>query len=466
MMNSHSKIQVDVCVAGGGSGGFGAACAAARSGLRVLLFESSDKLGGTSTVSGVNCWEPVRGASFGLPRELYERMRRIPGGCGIYTPKLHRSLGREGFRDFPGGLSVVDPKLTYDDTVKKGFDYSKISCLDVWNGVIFEPEVWDRCAREMLSESGCLVLTGRTAMEMKSTDDHIESVVLDDGTEIEAKFWIDNGGFLAASSRCHLLFGSEAKSVFLEPDAPELPTVAHLNGVTLIFRVTPADKPGIEPVPSGLEGRTSSVSMVAVEYPCGDLCCNMLPTLRGAEFLALGEESARKVSEERVRIYWRAVQEQYELLRRYRFKSFAAKLGVRESFRTLCEVMLTENDVLNGIEAQDQGDWVVISDHQLDRHGAGGAARPVKPYGISYRSLLPKGKENLLIAGRIGGFSCLAATSCRLSRTIMRLGEAAGHAAALALQEKCPLRSVNVRQLQQRMHFEEEKILACNHNKN
>jgi len=457
----HRRIQVDICVAGGGSGGFGAACAAARSGLRVLLFDASDMLGGTSTVSGVNCWEPVAGVSFGLPRELYERMCRIPNGCGIYAPKLHQSLGREGYRNFPGGLSVINRGMTYNDTLKKGFDYSRISCLEVWNGVIFEPKVWNLCAWEMLRESSCMVLTGRSVEEVKHTDEHIHSVVLDDGTEIESKIWIDNCGYLSAASRCQLLYGSEPRQMFQEPDAPEEPTVSNLNGVTLIFRVTPTDKPEIEPLSSELVERNCSVSMVATEYPNGDLCCNMLPTLRGADYLALGENAARKLCEARVRIYWHTVQEQYDLLRHYKFKSFAPRLGVREAFRTLCDVMLTENDVLNGIAGQDQGDWVVISDHQLDRHGAGGPARPVRPYGISYRSLLPKGKDNLLLAGKIGGFSCLASTSCRLSRTIMRLGEAAGYAAALAIQSQCSLRSVDISRLQELMHFKEEKETAC-----
>ena len=453
--------KTDICVAGGGSGGFAAALRAAQSGCRTLLVEKELLLGGTSTVSGVNCWEPVTGASYGLPRELYDRMRRIPGGCGIYTPKLHRSLGAEGMRDFPGGLSVINRSMSYDDTRKLGFDYRKISDLSKWHGVIFEPAVWDRCAREMLAGSGCGVLSGRSVAEVKYSDEHIRSVVLDDGTEIEAKIWIDNCGLLAAASRCHLLLGSEPHSVFQEPDAPETPTVGNLNGVTLIFRVARTDAPGIDPVPEHLAERELAVSMVAVEYPNGDLCCNMLPTLRGAEFLALGENAARQLGEERVRIYWHTMQKEYELLRHYTLQSFAAKLGVRESFRTLCEAMLTEHDVLNGIAGQDQRDWVVMSDHQLDRHGAGGPARPVRPYGISYRSLLPKGKDNLLVAGKIGGFSCLAATSCRLSRTIMRLGEAAGFAAALAVGERVPLRAVDIRKLQELMHFHDEMTIAC-----
>ena len=51
----------DICVVGAGSGGFGAALAAARSGAAVLLFEAAKGVGGTSTWAGVNNYEPVRG---------------------------------------------------------------------------------------------------------------------------------------------------------------------------------------------------------------------------------------------------------------------------------------------------------------------------------------------------------------------------------------------------------------------
>ncbi|MBT4140707.1 MAG: FAD-dependent oxidoreductase, partial [Candidatus Latescibacteria bacterium] len=44
----------DICVVGGGSGGFGAACAAARLGAKVILIEAGHGLGGTSTYAGVN----------------------------------------------------------------------------------------------------------------------------------------------------------------------------------------------------------------------------------------------------------------------------------------------------------------------------------------------------------------------------------------------------------------------------
>ncbi|MBT7298683.1 MAG: FAD-dependent oxidoreductase, partial [Victivallales bacterium] len=76
-MNSDETIHCDVVVAGGGSGGFGAALAAARAGLRVVLVERDGILGGASTVGGVNCWEPSCGGT-GFPYELYCRLRRHP----------------------------------------------------------------------------------------------------------------------------------------------------------------------------------------------------------------------------------------------------------------------------------------------------------------------------------------------------------------------------------------------------
>ncbi|MBI92049.1 MAG: hypothetical protein CME05_02410 [Gemmatimonadaceae bacterium] len=70
--------------------------------------------------------------------------------------------------------------------------------------------------------------------------------------------------------------------------------------------------------------------------------------------------------------------------------------------------------------------------HATDFHGS----RPSRavsngPYGVPFRSLLPKELDNLLVACRGASFSSIGASSCRLSRTMMMLGQAAGTAAAL-----------------------------------
>jgi len=75
-------ITADVAVVGGGSAGFAAAWSAATLGSSVVLIEKEKVLGGTSTIGGVNNWEPVWGAT-GVPWRVYERLRRIPKAAGV-----------------------------------------------------------------------------------------------------------------------------------------------------------------------------------------------------------------------------------------------------------------------------------------------------------------------------------------------------------------------------------------------
>ena len=98
--------------------------------------------------------------------------------------------------------------------------------------------------------------------------------------------------------------------------------------------------------------------------------------------------------------------------------------------------MLTERDILGGLARQKRDEIIALCDHPLDFHGRGGGGRSGSLYGIPYHSLVPAGMKNLLAAGRMAGFSALAASSCRLSRTMLQLGEAAGTAAYLSLERR------------------------------
>ena len=68
----------------------------------------------------------------------------------------------------------------------------------------------------------------------------------------------------------------------------------------------------------------------------------------------------------------------------------------------------------------------------------------VKPYGIPYRCLVPKGWQNILVACRGASFDRVAASSVRLSRTMMSLGHAAGIGAAMAARRGVPVSEVDV----------------------
>jgi hypothetical protein len=112
----------------------------------------------------------------------------------------------------------------------------------------------------------------------------------------------------------------------------------------------------------------------------------------------------------------------------------APALGVRESRRIEGEYVLTEHDLRAGLSGQRHADIVCLADHSMDTHGAHahGSGEMAEPYGVPYRTLVPKGLRNLLITSRAASFSSLAASSCRLSRTMIGLGQAGGTAVALA----------------------------------
>ena len=126
----------DLCVVGAGSGGFGAACAAARLGLRVVLVEASRGLGGTSTWAGVNNYEPVAGAT-GLPWEVYDRLVARPLAVSLQCLRARYHPER------PWGWYDCAEETDYR------LSLSRPSGLPI----TFEPTALEEVMREMLDET-------------------------------------------------------------------------------------------------------------------------------------------------------------------------------------------------------------------------------------------------------------------------------------------------------------------------
>ncbi len=462
-----AELNCELCVIGGGSGGIGAALAAARHGVDTLLVEKESILGGTSTIGGVNCWEPVAGAT-GIPYDIYRELTRIPHAAGIYSKGRHQCHPDHNNPPFPGGEQLIDKTRDYRDTLlrcgTRGLVEDEEKCREQWHGVIFEPEIFDRTVQDMLKFTGNCRLrlnSAFTELKMKNAGE-IDYVILDDGTVVRANLWIDNCGQLAQAAGCDGLIGEDPKSLFNEPDAPE-EAGSSLNGCSLIFRITPNAEPLIEhlsnDIPVVCWWSDNFPSMFCIEYPNGDRCCNMLPTISGEAYLRLGEKQAYEEALRRVKAFWHYIQTDYPEFRHFRIKYIAKKIGIREKTRVIAEYMLNENDLLQGIDQQSHADIIAISDHMMDSHGVGGrkTGELSQPYGIPYRCLIPQGFRNLLVAGCCAGFSTIAASSCRLSRTMMQLGQAAGTAAALA-GEINDFTRINVSELQKQLSADNVKL--------
>jgi len=348
---------------------------------------------------------------------------------------------------------VIDSNRHYIDTLRRhgarSMREDEAFVREHWHGVPFEPEVYSQVVEQMLAETNCCTLLKKTTFtKARTTARCITQLEFEGDSQVRADFYIDStaDASLALACGCEMMIGQESKDAFGEPDAPDEPTL-HLNGATLIYRVIPTDFPRVEPLPEDVPSecwwqKTFPVASI-VHYPCGDLNVNMLPTMAGRQAFDSGYEAAYVECHRYVFAHWHHNQTIFPEFRRYRLQWVAPALGVRETRRVVGEYVLTENDLLAGLSRQNHDDIITIADHAMDTHGSttgrAGCGELNEPYGVPYRCLIPKGFENLLVACRGSSFSSLAASSCRLSRTMMQLGQAAGVAAAIAKQLSVPL---------------------------
>jgi hypothetical protein len=154
-----------------------------------------------------------------------------------------------------------------------------------------------------------------------------------------------------------------------------------------------------------------------------------------------------------VKTHWHCLQRN-PTFSEYEFDSHAPMLGIRESYRVVTDYVLTQHDLAATLKEQHHSDIIAVADHAMDVHGAGGRrihGELKGPYGIPYRCLIPKGTTNLLVARRGAGFSQIAASSCRLNRTMTALGHAAGLAAAQVVRKDVSVRDVDVAEIQHQL---------------
>jgi len=437
------EMSTDVCIVGAGSGGIGAALAAARSGAKVILVERQERIGGTGVNALVSGWEPGPGCS--IAKEIYDEMRKIPRSTGISRLWPRKSSG------FSMGLWLIDESLAdqYILTTRRVGVPSQ-----EFHNAPYRPEAMDRACRELLKETGRVTLLDETTFFYATANDtrsRVESILVEDAqgkvTRINARVFIDSTGcvHLCRAIGCETMLGFDPKSRFDEPSAPEKGSLG-LNAISRCYMVKPSKdperQPPIEPVP--YFAKCAHVT----GWVDGHRVINPLPSLPGRALIDFGYERCMELSERSALAHWHWLQQQADF-EGYELDYVAPMLGIRESYRVVTDYVLNEHDLIACLPGQKHGDIIAVGDHPCDIHGAGGGLRHVKnAYGVPYRCLIPKGEwENLLVACRGAGMSKIAASSCRLQRVIIQLGHAAGMAAAMAVEADVPVDKIDVKKL-------------------
>jgi hypothetical protein len=129
------------------------------------------------------------------------------------------------------------------------------------------------------------------------------------------------------------------------------------------------------------------------------------------------------------------------------------QLGIRETRRVVGGYQLSGEDVLGCASFEDS---IGVNGWPIEAHVAGDVIFTFPPIPESrgfnelpYRMLVPKGVDNLLVAGRCASMTHEGQSAARVSGACFAMGEAAGSAAALALSGNTRPRDIAIGTLQQ-----------------
>jgi len=126
----------------------------------------------------------------------------------------------------------------------------------------------------------------------------------------------------------------------------------------------------------------------------------------------------------------------------------APMVGIRETRRIIGEYIFTGEDVERAAKFPDaiaRGNYPRDVHQPKGKKGVDyGEPKAGDYYEIPYRSLIPKNVENLLVVGRCISASFEGQSAMRVQGIIRTIGEAAGYAMAISIQDQVSPRQIDV----------------------
>jgi len=393
------RYEADVAVIGAGIAGVSTACAAARSGAKVILVERFAVTGGNSTTGGV--------ASF----------------CGET-----RGQG-EVFDAIVADLEKFDAIVPYQPYRKK-------------EARVFDHTILAVVLQELLLRRGVHVLLHTRFVDVAVKDGRITECIVcgKSGPEaLRAKQFIDctGEGEVARAAGFETMKGRPE-------DGLQLP-------MSMMFFVRHVKADQARPqVPAGwfeTIRKREDLPMTSVwpNGPGGNALKIKIPMFDATDTqgLTAAEIRARRRMMEVLDYYQRVAKKPWRL------DHCSPQIGIREGCRVTGDYVLKLADLRAG-RAFDDG--VARGVFYLDGHKPDDdkrtyilekSERYVPPYQIPLRSLIAKDGKNLMVAGRCFSAEQLALSSARVTTSCSMMGQAAGITAAMSAKKNCSPRAID-----------------------
>lgn len=425
-------LNYDVLIAGGGTSGVIAGISAAREGLKVLVIERMNALGGTQT--------------FSLVTPLMEP--GIPGKEAVSS-----SIGEE-----------IRQKM-----INKGH------CDWMW----FDPEMLKFVLEDVLIESGAEVIYQSEVIDIIKDGQEIKAAIIYTGTDfvaVEARCFIDCTGDadMAIQAGCKYHSGNskgtnqsaslrfEMSGVDIEKvseylkrteqkiwlEYPKLQLCSVDGGMSEDFKMraknactggelTPLDISHLQMF--SVPGRKDTINFNCPEIGADK---NVIEAMNLTKRMIEGRKAIERIAG--------FMKNEIPGFENAYISNTASMAGIRESNRIDAEYQCTSEDIVNYHKFND---GILMSNYKIDIHGASeelGRSISYKDipesemyFELPYRSIVAKGVDNLLVCGRCAGMDFYAQSALRVQFCCQAMGEAAGIAAAAVIKNNISCREVD-----------------------
>ena len=410
--------RADLVVVGGGPAGIAAAVSGSRNGLSTILLERYPYLGGLASGGMVLVLDDMCNGDEisvrGLCTEMIDRMERMqlcvvpPENERRSDQAMWRKWARWGVHDF----------------------YSSVEPQPICYAAAFDPDGFKRASNDMISEAKVNLRLHSWFSHAIVEDGAIKGVVVETKTGSQAVM-----GSIVVDATGDLDVAASAGSSYSD-GSYLVTTVFRLGGVdieeaTRFEYDEPEAFKAIDREIMKIIGGAWEHWWLRTPLP-GIVWCNC-PHMVGMDGTKI-EDLTRADFEGRHRIakLLAFVREKLPGFANAFIVDVAPQLGVRQTRLLKGLYVVTKEDV------------------KTRRHFHDTIARG-RDYYYPYRAMLPGNVSNLLVAGRHYSSTPAAQRTTREIPPCMAMGEAAGVAAALALEASCKLENISVSKLQQRL---------------